>query len=34
MMELCPPHDAGTRTARAAAYLFLAFVAGFRQRPR
>ncbi len=34
LMELCPPHDSGARTARAAAYLFLCFVAGFQQRPR
>jgi formiminoglutamase len=34
LMELCPPHDLGARTARTAAYLFLAFVSGYQQRPR
>ncbi len=32
LMELCPRHDEGTRTARVAARLMLAFVAGFAQR--
>lgn len=34
LMELSPPHDAGGRTARAAAYLFMSFVAGLQARPR
>lgn len=33
LMELCPAHDVDGRTARVAAYLFLCFVAGLRQRP-
>jgi formimidoylglutamase len=33
LMELCPPHDVDGRTARVAAYLFLAFMAGFARRP-
>lgn len=33
LMELCPPHDVEERTARAAAYLFLAFMTGYAQRP-
>jgi len=32
IMELCPPHDADGRTARVAARLFLAFLAGFSER--
>lgn len=32
LMELCPPRDAEERTARAAAYLFLAFMAGYARR--
>jgi formiminoglutamase len=32
LMELCPPHDLGGRTARTAAYLFLSFVSGYQQR--
>jgi formimidoylglutamase len=32
LMELCPPHDLEGRTARTAAYLFLAFMAGFTRR--
>lgn len=32
IMELCPPHDADGRTARAAALLFLSFLAGFSRR--
>jgi formiminoglutamase len=32
VMELCPPHDLDGRTARAAAYLCLAFVAGYARR--
>jgi formimidoylglutamase len=32
LMELCPTHDAEGRTARAAAYLFLSFIAGFQKR--
>ncbi len=32
LMELCPPHDVGGRTARVAAYLLLCFVAGFARR--
>lgn len=32
LMELCPPHDEGGRTARLAAHLFLAFLAGFASR--
>jgi formimidoylglutamase len=32
VMELCPPHDDGGRTARVAALLFLSFVAGFGRR--
>ncbi len=32
LMELCPRHDEGGRTARVAARLLLAFVAGFAQR--
>jgi formiminoglutamase len=34
LMELSPPNDRGGRTARAAAYLFLSFIAGFGQRQR
>lgn len=33
LMELCPPHDVDGRTARVAAYLFLAFMAGVARRP-
>ena len=33
LMELCPPHDEGGRTARLAVHLFLAFLAGFAARP-
>jgi arginase family enzyme len=33
IMELCPAHDHEGRTARVAAYLFLAFLAGWRARP-
>ena len=33
LMEPCPPHDVDGRTARVAAYLFLAFMAGFARRP-
>jgi len=33
LMELCPPHDEGGRTARLAAHLFLTFLAGFAERP-
>lgn len=32
LMELCPTHDLEGRTARTAAYLFLAFMAGFARR--
>lgn len=32
LMELCPPHDEGGRSARLAAHLFLAFLAGFASR--
>lgn len=32
LMELCPAHDVDGRTARVAAYLFLAFMAGFARR--
>jgi formiminoglutamase len=32
LMELAPAYDLGGRTARAAAYLFLAFIAGFARR--
>lgn len=32
LMELCPPHDAGGRTARIAAHLFLTFLSGFMRR--
>ena len=32
LMELCPAHDSEGRTARAAAYLFLAFMAGHARR--
>jgi formimidoylglutamase len=32
LMELCPQHDIEQRTARAAAYLFLAFMAGYARR--
>lgn len=32
LMELCPPHDEGGRTARLAAHLFLSFLAGFAAR--
>jgi len=34
LMELCPAHDEGGRTARVAAYLFMSFVAGLTERPR
>ncbi len=34
LMELCPAHDQSERTAKSAALIFLAFVAGFRDRPR
>ncbi|HVU22832.1 MAG TPA: arginase family protein [Opitutus sp.] len=33
LMELCPRHDEGGRTARLAAHLFLTFLAGFAARP-
>jgi arginase family enzyme len=33
LMELCPPHDEGGRTARLAAHLFLSFLRGFAERP-
>jgi formiminoglutamase len=33
LMELCPPHDVDARTARVAAYLFLAFISGLERRP-
>jgi formiminoglutamase len=33
IMELCPPHDEGGRTARVAVHLFLSFLRGFAQRP-
>jgi formiminoglutamase len=33
LMELCPEHDVDDRTARTAAYLFLAFMAGYARRP-
>jgi arginase family enzyme len=33
-MELSPPHDAQGRTARLAAHLFLAFLAGFSAAQR
>jgi formiminoglutamase len=32
LMELCPAHDIDERAARSAAYLFLAFMAGFERR--
>lgn len=32
IMELCPPHDEGGRTARLAAHLFLKFLVGVSQR--
>ena len=32
LMELCPTHDVDGRTARVAAYLLLAFMAGFSRR--
>jgi formiminoglutamase len=32
LMELCPPHDEGGRTARLAAHLFLVFLAGVAAR--
>jgi formiminoglutamase len=32
LMELCPAHDVEQRTARSAAYLFLAFMAGHARR--
>jgi formiminoglutamase len=32
LMELCPQHDVEERTARTAAYLFLAFMAGYARR--
>ena len=32
LMELCPAHDLGGRTARVAALLFLSFIAGWRRR--
>jgi arginase family enzyme len=32
IMELCPAHDEGGRTARLAAHLFLCFLNGFSQR--
>jgi arginase family enzyme len=32
IMELCPPHDQGGRTARLAARLFLEFLVGFAER--
>jgi len=34
IMELSPPHDEGGRTARLAARLFLAFLAGVAERPQ
>src|SRR5690606_3018523 len=33
LMELCPEHDEGGRTARIAAHLFLAFLRGYTERP-
>ncbi len=33
IMELCPAHDEGGRTARLAAHLFLSFLRGFAERP-
>ena len=33
LMELCPPHDEGGRTARLTAHLFLTFLAGVAGRP-
>jgi formiminoglutamase/guanidinobutyrase len=33
VMELCPVHDEGDRTARLAALLVLAFLAGLAERP-
>jgi arginase family enzyme len=33
IMELCPPHDEGGRTARLAAHLFLSFLRGLAERP-
>jgi arginase family enzyme len=33
IMELCPAHDEGGRTARIAAHLFLSFLRGFAERP-
>lgn len=33
LMELCPAHDEGGRTARLAAHLFLTFLAGVAARP-
>lgn len=32
IMELCPPHDEGGRTARVAAHLFLSFLRGLAER--
>jgi arginase family enzyme len=32
LMELCPAHDEGGRTARVAAHLFLSFLRGFAER--
>jgi arginase family enzyme len=33
IMELCPAHDEGGRTARLAAHVFLSFLRGFAGRP-
>jgi arginase family enzyme len=33
VMELCPPHDQGARTARVAAHMVLCFLRGFSRRP-
>jgi formiminoglutamase len=32
IMELCPPHDEGGRTARLAAHFFLSFLRGLAER--
>lgn len=33
VMESCPPHDQGGRTARVAAHMILSFLCGFSRRP-
>ena len=33
LMELCPAHDVGGRTARVACHLFLSFLRGMSERP-